>query len=554
MPQEFLLPNQSLIDHLPDAVVVCDLNLHVRLMNPAGLNLLGMTLEQVVGRYIWDVVTFIDEQTEAPIEDIIQLAITSGQDETAGSQALLLGSDGLSELPIEAVARPLRNDNNETVGALLTIHDVRLARFSRRQLSWAASHDELTGLYNRAEFDRQANAYLLTAKRDNNRHCLVLIDLDHFRQFNEMSDHLEGDHLLINTAELLRVLLRANDGLFRNSGDQFLILLPNCPEETGQKIAENIRQQIENMQVSVNTDYWPVTASIGISMLHQQGADTVSQLLYEAESACYQAKNQGGNQVSIFNVVQSMQYANTLQQLKNAIYAGQFHLYYQKIEALDGGLPMCEIFIRRFDDEGNIYEPASFLSICERSGLIVELDAWVVRNLLDLLASCPHIMSAFSRIHINLSAYSFASKTFLDELQALFSNYALPDQYICFEVSESSILKNLPHAQLFMSSMSMLGCSFVVDDVDANLTAFDVYNSLPIDMLKIDSTLVEGLMTNASSSIIVEAIYALSQRFNKQTIAQHVQESTVKSYLQQIGVSYLQGYAIHEPESLEALF
>lgn len=544
---------KQIIENLPDAIVVGDMIGNIKYLNHASIALLGYTYKEAVGRPLSDVVTLVDETTDEAIPSIALKAILSGQDENAGSNALLIGRDGLSELPVEVTARALTTTDGTINGALLTIHDVRLARFSRRQLSWNASHDALTGIYNKFEFDRQCNTLLMTAKRDKANHALILIDIDHFRHLNEMADHNEGDKLLIQLADLLRSLLRATDNLARGSADQFLILLSHCNLNTAEKIAENIRQQIENTHLELHNGQWPVTASLGITQLNDQGATSVTQLLHEAESACFASKQNGRNQITVFNSEQSTQYNQELVSLQSAIINGEFRLYYQLIQATGRTAPLCEILLRRVDASGQEFEPSTFLPLCERSGLIVELDAWVLRNLLELLAFIPVLTEKFQRIHINLSAYSFASRTFLDEVQALISNYNLPPGLICFEVSEASIMKNIAHTQHFMEVLSELGCRFAIDDVDANLTAFDTFASLPIDMIKIDGQLIENINTTNSGAILVRAINELAKKSNMKTVAQHVENFTIYEWLQEARIDYVQGFVLHAPLPVETL-
>jgi diguanylate cyclase (GGDEF)-like protein/PAS domain S-box-containing protein len=544
---------KQIIENLPDAIVVGDVSGNVKYLNSASVALLGYSLKEAIGRPLSDVVTLIDESTDEAIPSIAIKAILSEQDESAGSNALLIGRDGLSELPVEVTARPLVTPEGIVNGALLTIHDVRLARFSRKQLSWNASHDTLTGIYNKFEFDRQCNALLLTAKRDSSQHALVLIDIDHFRHLNEMADHDEGDNLLINIAQLLRGLLRANDSVFRSSSDQFLILLPHCQISTAEKIAENLRQQIEHIKIDLGNGQWPVTASIGITKISQDGAANVTQILHEVESASFNAKQNGRNQVSVFDSEQTQQYYRQLLSLQQAISNGDFRLYYQLIQPTGSSAPLCEILLRRIDENGNEFEPATFLPLCERSGLIVELDAWVVRNLLEMLAFNSQLTQQFSRIHINLSAYSFASRVFLDELQALISNYRLPVGLVCFEVSQSSIMKNLTHAHHFMTTLYELGCRFAIDDVDANLTAFDSFSTLPIDMIKIDGQLIRDIKNSQSGFILVRAINEMAQNAHIKTVAQQVEDFNVYEWLQNSGIDFVQGFVLHAPLPIETL-
>jgi len=544
---------KQIIESLPDAIVVGDVLGNVKYLNPASVALLGYAPKEAIGRPLSDIVTLVNENTDEAIPSIGLKAIASGQDENSGNNALLIGRDGLSELPVEVTARPLRTPNGSINGALLTIHDVRLARFSRKQLSWNASHDPLTGIYNKFEFDRQCSALLLTAKRDKSHHALVLVDIDHFRHLNEMADHDEGDNLLIHIAHLLRGLLRANDSVFRESADRFIILLPHCQTATAEKIAENIRQQIENIHVDLGNGQWPVTSSLGITNISEEGSVTVAQVLHEAESACFSSKQQGRNQVNVFNSDQNKQYNQELLSLQQAISNGDFRLYYQLIQPTGSSSPLCEVLLRRIDSDGNEYEPSSFLPLCERSGLIVELDAWVVRNLLELVAFNPQIRDQFNRIHINLSAFSFSSRIFLDEIQSLISNYQLPIGLICFEVSEASIMKNLAHAQHFMQALSELGCRFAIDDVNADLTTFDTFSSLPIDMIKIDGQLIQSIKTTQSGAILVRAINEMAQNAEMKTVAQQVEDFNVYEWLQNSGIDYVQGFVLHAPLPLESL-
>ncbi len=544
---------KQIIENLSDAIVVSDSMGNIKYLNPASVALLGYTLKEAIGQPLSDIVTLVNEHSDEPIPNIALNAIHSGQDENCGSNSLLIGRDGVSELPVEIVARPLYTPNGTINGALLTIHDVRIARFSRKQLSWTASHDALTGVYNKPELERQCHALMLTAKRDNNNHAIVRINIDHFRQLNEMSDHSIGDNLLIQVSQLLRSLLRANDSVFREIADIFLILLPHCQIETAQKIADNIRQQIGNIRINLDTGQKSVTASIGISAICKTGANSVANLLNEVENAGLISKQNGRNQVNIFNSVENREYNQELLLLQETINNGNFRLYYQLIKATNNTLPVCEVLLRRVDSTGVEHEPSTFLPLCERSGLIVEIDAWVVRNILELIAFNTQFTQQFSRIHINLSAYSFASYSFLEEVQSLISNYHLPEGFICFEVSEASIMKNLIHAQQFMGALSMLGCRFALDDVDANLTMFDTFSSLPIDMIKIDGKLIKSITSTKNSSTLVRTINEMAKNINIKTVAQQVEDNDIYEWLCSVNLDYVQGFIVHKPLPIETL-
>jgi diguanylate cyclase (GGDEF)-like protein/PAS domain S-box-containing protein len=541
---------KQIIHALPDVIIVADQEGKVKFLNPAAESTLSYTLKEALDRPLSDVLCIVDENTDEAIPCIGLTAIHSKQQENAGSNALLIGRDGLSELPVEVIATPLCFQDLVN-GVLITIHDVRLARFSRKQLSWNASHDSLTGVFNRFEFDQQCRRLILTAKRDSSHHALLLIDIDHFQQLNELAGNHYGDELLVQVAQLLTSLLRATDHLSRHHADQFLILLSHCQLNRAEQIADNIRQQIEQITLDIDHGQWPVTCSIGISAIDSQSPQTITELLHQVESARFQAKQSGRNSLAIFNPHSYQQFNRELISLQSAMHNHEFQLYYQTIESTQGLAPVCEILIRYTDFEGQEREPASFLPLFEKSGLIVQLDLWVVQNLLEKLIEHPQLMSSFARIHVNLSAYSFASQYFLDSVEGLLANYSLPSGILCFEVSERSIMNNLKHTDKFMGRLVKLGCLFAVDDVDANLSSFERLAKLPISIAKINGQLIQLIKESSYGVILVKAIHEMAKEADMLTIAQHVEDFFIYDWLQHNEIDYVQGFILHAPKRLD---
>lgn len=541
---------KQIIQALPDAIIVADTQGKIKFLNPTAESTLSYTAHEAIDQPLSDILCLVDETNDEAIPCLGLKAIQSGQEENAGSNALLIGRDGLSELPVEVSAIPLRSQG-EINGVLLTIHDVRLARFSRKQLSWNASHDALTGIFNRFEFDQQCHRLMLTAKRDHSQHALLLIDIDHFRQLNELAGNHYGDELLVQVAQLLKSLLRATDHLSRNHADQFLILLSHCQLDRAEQIADNLRQQIEQISLDIDHGQWPVTCSVGITVIDDHCPDNVSELLHQVESATYHAKRAGRNACAVFNHQAYQNFNRELVALQSAMHNHDFQLYYQTIESTQGLAPVCEILLRYRDEQGQEQEPASFLPIFEKSGLVVQLDLWVIQNLLEKLVDHPQLMVSFARIHVNLSAYSFASQYFLDAVEALLTNYALPPGLLCFEVSESSIMSNLTHTDKVMNRLVKLGCLFAVDDVDADLSAFERLAKLPISIAKIDGKLIQEIKDSAYGVILVKAIHAMAQEANMQTIAQQVEDFFIYDWLQHHEIDYVQGFILHAPRMLD---
>lgn len=543
---------KQIIHALPDAIVVTDHLGRIKFLNAVAETTLSYSAQEAIDRPLSDVLCLVDETTDEALPCLAHKAIQSGQQENAGSNALLIGRDGLSELPVEVIATPLRTAG-EVNGVLLTLHDVRLARFSRKQLSWNASHDALTGVFNRFEFDQHCHRLMLTAKRDHSQHALLLIDIDHFRQLNELAGNHYGDDLLVQTAQLLKSLLRATDHLSRNHADQFLILLSHCQLERAQQIADNLRQQIEHISLDIDHGHWPVTCSIGITVIDEHCPDSVSELLHRVESATFSAKRSGRNSCAVFNEQAYQNFNRELVALQSAMHNHDFQLYYQTIESTRGLAPVCEILLRYRDEQGREQEPASFLPLFEKTGLVVQLDLWVIQNLLEKLVEHPQLMVNFARIHVNLSAYSFSSQYFLDSVEALLINTALPPGLLCFEVSESSIVHNLNHTEKFMQRLVKLGCLFAVDDVDADLSAFERLTQLPISIAKIDGQLIQQIQRSAYGVILVKAIHEMAQEAKMQTIAQQVEDFFIYDWLQHHEIDYVQGFILHAPKMLDEL-
>jgi diguanylate cyclase (GGDEF)-like protein/PAS domain S-box-containing protein len=541
---------KQIFQALPDAIIVADLEGRIQYVNPMAEHILCYTNQELMGKRLPDVVCLVDETNDKIIPCVGLSAIDSGEEQNAGTNALLIGRDGLNELPVEVKAIPLHSEN-QINGVILSVHDVRIERFSRKQLSWNASHDTLTGVFNRIEFNHQCHQLILSAKREESQHALLLIDIDHFRQLNELAGNHYGDELLIEVSQLLKSLLRANDHLSRNHADQFLILLSHCQLDKAELIANNLRQQIEQICLDMDHGQWPATCSIGITVIDHKCSFDINEILQQVESATYYAKRAGRNTYAVFN---HQNYENDHQELaalKIAMHNHDFKLYYQTIESTQGHTPVCEILLRYHDEQGQVHEPSNFISICEKSGLIVQLDLWVIQNLLEKLVESPQLMVNFARIHVNLSAFSFSSQYFLDSIEALLANYALPPGIICFEVSESSMMKNFIHTDKFMNRLAKLGFLFAVDDLDADLVAFERLAKLPIRVAKIKGYLIQKIKNSPYGAILINAIQSMAKEANMQIVAQQVDDFVIYDWLQHHQIDYVQGFMLHPPRMLD---
>lgn len=458
--------------------------------------------------------------------------------------------------------RILENGINGMVSKLHRAHDNLQEQVlqATAKLSYQASHDMLTGLINRREFEVRLERALSSAQHQGREHALCYMDLDQFKIVNDSCGHVAGDELLRQLTLQLQQEVRERDTLARLGGDEFGLLLENCPLDKALEIAETMRGTVQDFRYVVGEKTFLVGVSIGIVMINHD-SDNVISLLTAADVACYAAKDNGRNRIHLYQMQDSelakrrgeMQWVNRIQL---AIAENRLRLYFQQIKPLptaDAGLHV-ELLLRMIDETGQCILPMAFIPAAERYHLMPMLDRWVLEHSFKLCqayvapASC-----GLQTWAVNVSGASLSDAGFVNFLKThLAANPALA-QALCIEITETAAIGNLNAANAFIHELKALGCRFALDDFGSGLSSLNYLKNLNVDYLKIDGAFVKDMADNAIDLAMVEAINKIGHQMGLLTVAEFVDSERVLVRLKEIGVDFVQGNWIHTPESVDAL-
>ena len=432
----------------------------------------------------------------------------------------------------------------------------------RDQLAWKASHDDLTGLFNRAEFRLFIARLLKSLDNGHSHHCLLYIDLDDFKVVNDSCGHRAGDDLLRRIAALLSSHLRQSDKVARLGGDEFGILLHDCPLERGRQLAHALVEAISDMRFGYGGQVFHIGASIGLVGIDKPGID-LDDLLAAVDMACYTAKERGRNRVVIGAIGddQMAQRAEELRQasgIRKALKEGRLRLFRQPIVSVsdDNGVTHYEILVRLLDEDGELVAPDRFIPVAERHGLMEEIDRWVVSHLLET-RSAELRSSAAGRgagggflYSINLSGASLNDPEFLDFVKEQLNRHQVPPTAIAFEITETLVISRLDKAAHLIQALRGMGCRFLLDDFGSGMSSFGYLKRLPVDYLKIDGQFVRDILDDPVDRAMVRAINDIGHVMKLTTIAEYVENDQVLAVLKDFGVDMAQGYGIGRPQPL----
>jgi diguanylate cyclase (GGDEF)-like protein/PAS domain S-box-containing protein len=537
-----------------DAVITTDATARITFLNTVAERLTGWSDAQAQGQPLAEVFRILDEDTRQPAADPVARCLDGKESLGPGNRYLLMCRDQ-SELNIDMSVAPIRDSDESAMGVVLVFRDVTEERKLTQQLSHQATHDTLTGLVNRREFERRLT-HLLSSANPYVPHAMLYLDLDQFKVVNDTCGHVAGDDLLRQVSALLRTKLRARDTLARLGGDEFGVLLEHCSVAEAKRVATTLREQLQSYRFRWQDKSFTIGVSIGLVPIVEAG-ETLAGVFSAADSACYAAKEKGRNRVHVYKpddsvLAQRDGEMRWMLRIQQALADERFRLYYQPIlpvglSALNG--THGEILLRMIDEAGQIVLPGAFLPAAERYGLMLAIDRWVVRRSLEALSASPELDDNVT-FAINISGQSLGAADFLDFVIEQIDATQVAPRKLCFEITETSAISELAHALRFIDTLKGLGCHFALDDFGTGLSSFSYLKSLPVDYLKIDGGFVKGLVGDDTDHAMVEAVHNIGHIMGLKTIAEWVENEAILVKLRHIGVDYGQGYALGYPRPL----
>lgn len=553
--EESLQLMQITLDSIADAVITTDIHARIQWLNPSAEKLTGWSKQEAVGKALSEVFAIVDENTRAPVSDSVSLCLKQGKTSSLGGHTLLLSAAG-GEYAIEDSASPIRNSKKDIVGAVLVFHDVSMQRRHHNEMNYRATHDALTGLINRTEFETQLEAMLNNAQHEHSENALMYIDLDQFKIVNDACGHSIGDQLLIQVTGLIQGCVRQQDLVARIGGDEFAVLLAQCDVNHALRVGQGICDAMDEFRFQHDGRRFRVGTSIGLVPVDDRWP-SISEVLQAADTSCYAAKDAGRNRVHIwFDADHHMQARHGEMQwvsrIEQALDENRFELYGQRIVAIDEICPgmHCEILLRMIDTDGSSIPPGAFLPAAERFHMAPRIDRWVLRHVFAWMSSIRHAAGDIEMIAINLSGQSIGDKTFHKYLVDIITQADFDVSKLCFEITETAAITNLGDAKLLIDDIRRLGVKVALDDFGAGASSFGYLKTLPVDFLKIDGQFVTDLLEDALDYAAVRCFQDVALVMGVKTIAEFVEREDVLATLKNLGVNYAQGYLIHRPEPL----
>ncbi|MBT8126544.1 MAG: EAL domain-containing protein [Gammaproteobacteria bacterium] len=543
---------------ITDSVITVDLNGVIQYINPAAELLFDTTNQQAHGQQIDDLVRITSESSgehaSDPLSDCFNQLKSIHLPEHA---SLVAGHNRV--IAIEASVTPMKNNEGDTIGAVMVIQDVSHTRKLTRQLSYQASHDMLTGLYNRLKFEECLEDALLNVKEEQRVHTLCYLDLDQFKLVNDTCGHIAGDELLRQLPDLFHKVLRSGDIVARLGGDEFGILLENCEIDRATMLADKIRQEIKEFRFVWEDKVFTIGVSIGVVGIDENMTD-ISKVLSSADVACYAAKDLGRNRVHVYEcsdelVSERQGQMHWTGRITRAMEDDRFLLYSQPIVGFSSDShEHLEVLLRMVDENGSIVPPGAFIPAAERYNLMTGIDRWVIREVFKLIANDyrAHPQRRSDKvISINLSGDSLSDDGLYDYIISLKHEFGISLSNVCFEITETVAISNLVKATALINELKKYGCRFSLDDFGSGLSSFAYLKNLPVNYLKIDGSFVKDVSRDPVDRAMVVSIQQMGSVMQLDTIAEWVEDEETLNTLWEIGVDYVQGYHLGQPEAIK---
>jgi diguanylate cyclase (GGDEF)-like protein/PAS domain S-box-containing protein len=539
------------VEHSPNAIMVMDRSGQVEYVNPKFTAITGYSNEEKLGRWP-DLIN--SGVNRSDIYEEIWQTIGAGRDWRGELQYRKKNGD--LYWAQELIAPMLDNAGNVT-HFVATQVDITEARRLSEETSFQATHDQLTGLINRHEFDLRLERVIQAAKHNLTEHALCFLDLDQFKLVNDTCGHIAGDELLRQIGNLLQTNVRSRDTIARLGGDEFAILMEHCTIDRAYKASEQVLKLLQDFRFHWQDYTFTVGGSIGLAIIDQHTTDS-NEALKNVDTACYSAKDAGRNRVEIhredsLRLQQRRGEIHWSTEINEALDDDRFLLYAQPIKPLTNPeLGMSyEVLVRMLRKDGEISPPGAFLPAAERYNSISRIDRWVVSNTLAWISKHADKLGHVATVSINLSGLSLGDETMLSFISNELQQTDIPAEKIKFEITETAAIANLRAATKFIETMAKLGIRFSLDDFGSGLSSFAYLKKLQVDTLKIDGMFVKDMLTDRLDYEMVKSINEIGHVMGLETIAEFVENEEILEQLRQIGVDFVQGYGVGKPAPID---
>ncbi|WP_148862144.1 EAL domain-containing protein [Marinobacter fonticola] len=539
-----------------EAIITTDTKGRVTSINPVAERLTGRLAGEAMNRRIEDVLELRSDETGDPIDNPVSTALGENRTVAVPEPAMLVRKDGAS-VHVDASVSPVYNDSGKLLGAVAVFFDVSYARELTKRVRHRASHDDLTGLVNRSEFESRLATVVTSAREEGKIHALLFMDLDRFKIVNDTCGHLAGDELLRQITGEMQLHVRQRDTLARMGGDEFALILENCNSEQAFRIADDMLAFMRNFRFTWEDKTFQVGMSIGIALIDEHAA-SVRQVVHNADSACYVAKDTGRDRIYVYNQdneddLHHRTYMYWVTRVSQALEDDKIELVAQPIVAMTDGRTRgkhFEVLARLKGDDGETIPPAEFITAAERYNLMPRLDRYVVGKVFSWLSENPGLTDALDICSINLSVSTLGDDRFPDYLMELVNKHKVPSHKICFEITETMAIRNLEKTIELANEFKRQGFLFSLDDFGSGFASYHYLRRLPVDFLKIDGEFVRKIIDDPMDEAMVRSMNEIGHIMGKKTIAEFVETQAVFDKLKEIGVDYVQGFAIGRPDEL----
>jgi len=547
------------LESIGDAVITTNARGQITWLNPVAERLTGWTSLEAIGRALTQVFHVVDEATRAPSPDPVADCLEQGRRVAATNNLTLLSRNG-EEFGIQESIAPIRREDGTVLGTVLVFHDVSEQRRLTGEMSWRATHDALTGLVNRSEFETRLERLRLASQEQNGgEHALLYIDLDQFKLVNDACGHAVGDALLQQVSRMLADSVRARDTIARLGGDEFAIVMERCTVEQAQRVAQKLCDRMDDFRFVHDDRRFRIGMSIGLVPVDGRWQTTAA-LQQAADTCCYAAKEAGRNRVHTWfdTDIAMRERQHELQwttRIEHALDEDGFVLYAQRLTPLTGtsrGVH-AEVLLRMRQEGGPLVAPGAFLPAAERFHLASRIDRWVLRHAIDWMTALPDT-TRIELLSVNLSGQSVGDRSFHRwALELLAKAGPALCRALCLEITETAAVTNIADAAVFIDQVRAFGVKVALDDFGAGAASFGYLKTLRVDILKIDGQFVRDLVDDPLDEVAVRCFADVAQVMGLETVAEFVDKPEVLERLHAMGIDFAQGFLLHEPAPIEEL-